>query len=110
MYWWARVLGIVGLFFIFLAGAQWLIDTSNAVDMPDQNMADYLGDIGFQAFVFFGVLVGVNSIWLRSNARDGIKDPKALPIKLELFRTSKGYTYGAIGIAVITFLLYAVLW
>lgn len=110
MYWWARVLGITGLFFIFLAGAQWLIDTSNAVDMPDQNLADYLGDIGFQAFVFFGVLVGVNSIWLRSNARDGIKDPKALPIKLELFRTSRGYTYGAIGIAVITFLLYAVLW
>lgn len=110
MYWWARALGVAGLFFIFLAGAQWLIDTSNAVNMPDENMADYLGDIGFQAFIFFGVLVGVNSVWLRSNARDGIKDPKALPIKLELFQTSKGYTYGAIGIAVITILLYAALW
>lgn len=110
MYWWARALGVAGLFFIFLAGAQWLIDTSNAVNMPDENLADYLGDIGFQAFIFFGVLVGVNSVWLRSNARDGIKDPKALPIKLELFHTSRGYTYGAIGIAVITFLLYAVLW
>ena len=110
MYWWARALGVAGLFFIFLAGAQWLIDTSNAVNMPDENMADYLGDIGFQAFIFFGVLVGVNSVWLRSNARDGIKDPKALPIKLELFHTSRGYTYGAIGIAVITFLLYAALW
>ena len=110
MYWWARALGVAGLFFIFLAGAQWLIDTSNAVNMPDENMADYLGDIGFQAFIFFGVLVGVNSVWLRSNARDGIKDPKALPIKLELFHTSRGYTYGAIGIAVITILLYAALW
>ena len=110
MYWWARALGVAGLFFIFLAGAQWLIDTSNAVNMPDENMADYLGDIGFQAFIFFGVLVGVNSVWLRSNARDGIKDPKALPIKLELFHTSRGYTYGAIGIAVITFILYAALW
>ena len=110
MYWWARALGVAGLFFIFLAGAQWLIDTSNAVNMPDENLADYLGDIGFQAFIFFGVLVGVNSVWLRSNARDGIKDPKALPIKLELFQTSRGYTYGAIGIAVITFLLYAILW
>ncbi len=110
MYWWARALGVAGLFFIFLAGAQWLIDTSNAVNMPDENLADYLGDIGFQAFVFFGVLVGVNSVWLRSNARDGIKDPKALPIKLELFQTSRGYTYGAIGIAVITILLYAALW
>ena len=110
MYWWARALGVAGLFFIFLAGAQWLIDTSNAVNMPDENLADYLGDIGFQAFIFFGVLVGVNSVWLRSNARDGIKDPKALPIKLELFHTSRGYTYGAIGIAVITILLYAALW
>ena len=110
MYWWARALGVAGLFFIFLAGAQWLIDTSNAVNMPDENMADYLGDIGFQAFIFFGVLVGVNSVWLRSNARDGIKDPKALPIKLELFQTSRGYTYGAIGIAVITIILYAALW
>ena len=110
MYWWARALGVAGLFFIFLAGAQWLIDTSNAVNMPDENLADYLGDIGFQAFIFFGVLVGVNSVWLRSNARDGIKDPKALPIKLELFQTSRGYTYGAIGIAVITILLYAILW
>lgn len=110
MYWWARALGVAGLFFIFLAGAQWLIDTSNAVNMPDENLADYLGDIGFQAFIFFGVLVGVNSVWLRSNARDGIKDPKALPIKLELFQTSRGYTYGAIGIAVITIILYAALW
>lgn len=110
MYWWARALGVAGLFFIFLAGAQWLIDTSNAVNMPDENLADYLGDIGFQAFIFFGVLVGVNSVWLRSNARDGIKDPKALPIKLELFHTSRGYTYGAIGIAVITIILYAALW
>ena len=110
MYWWARVLGIAGLFFLFLAGAQWLIDTSNAVDRPDENLADYLGDIGFQAFIFFGVLVGVNAVWLRSNARDGIKDPKALPIKLELFRTTKGYTYGAIGIAVITMVLYTLLW
>ena len=110
MYWWARVLGIAGLFFLFMAGAQWLIDTSNAVDRPDENLADYLGDIGFQAFIFFGVLVGVNAVWLRSNARDGIKDPKALPIKLELFRTTKGYTYGAIGIAVITMVLYTLLW
>ncbi len=110
MYWWARVLGIAGLFFLFLAGAQWLIDTSNAVDRPDENLADYLGDIGFQAFIFFGVLVGVNAVGLRSNARDGIKDPKALPIKLELFRTTKGYTYGAIGIAVITMVLYTLLW
>ena len=87
-----------------------IIDSTNAVDNPNESFADYMGDIGVGAFIFFGVLVGVNSVWLRSNARDGIKDPKALPIKLELFQTSRGYTYGAIGIAVITFLLYAILW
>ena len=110
MYWWARALGVAGLFFIFLAGAQWLIDTSNAVNMPDENMADYLGDIGFQAFIFFGVLVGCNAVWLYSNSKDTKADPKALPVDMSLFRTTRGYTYGTIGICVITMILYILLW
>ncbi len=110
MYWWSRVLGIVGLFFMFMAGALMIVDSTNGVDMPDENFADYMGDIGVSAFIFFGVLVGVNAIWLRSNARDGIKDPKALPIRLDLFHTSRGYTWGALGICLITMLLYILLW
>ena len=110
MYWWARFLGIVGLFFIFLAGTLMLVDSTNAVENPNESFADYMGDIGVGAFVFFGVLVGVNAVWLRSNYRDGIKDPKALPIRLDLFRTSRAYTWGAIGICGITMLLYALLW
>lgn len=110
MYWWARLLGIVGLFFIFMAGTLMLIDSTNAVDNPNESFADYMGDIGVAAFIFFGVLVGVNAVWLRSNARDGIKDPKALPIRLDLFHTSRAYTWGAIGICGITMLLYALLW
>ncbi|MBP3767035.1 MAG: sodium/sugar symporter [Prevotella sp.] len=110
MYWWSRVLGIVGLFFMFMAGALMIVDSTNGVDMPDENFADYMGDIGVSAFIFFGVLVGVNAIWLRSNARDGIKDPKALPIRLDLFHTSRAYTWGALGICLITMLLYILLW
>jgi len=54
--------------------------------------------------------VGCNGIWLYSNSKDNKKDVKALPIDLTLFRTTRGYTWGTIGIAVITFVLYALLW
>jgi len=56
------------------------------------------------------VLVGCNAVWLWSNAKDKVQDAKALPINLNLFSTTRGYTYGTIGIAAITFLLYAILW
>ena len=39
-----------------------------------------------------------------------VQDEKALPVDLSLFSTTKGYTWGTIGICVITFLLYALLW
>ena len=110
MYWWARFLGIVGLFFIFLAGTLMVVDSTNAVENPNESFADYMGDIGVGAFVFFGVLVGVNAVWLRSNYRDGIKDPKALPVRLDLFHTSRAYNLGALGICLITLVLYALLW
>jgi SSS family solute:Na+ symporter len=62
------------------------------------------------AFIFFGVLVGCNGVWLWSNATSSKKDPKALPIDLGIFTTTRGYTWGTIGICVITLILYAVLW
>jgi len=87
-----------------------IIDSTNAVDNPNESFADYMGDIGVGAFIFFGVLVGVNAVWLRSNYRDGIKDPKALPVRLDLFHTSRAYNLGALGICLITLVLYALLW
>jgi SSS family solute:Na+ symporter len=39
-----------------------------------------------------------------------VADPKALPVNLDLFQTSRAYTYGTIGIVTITFLLYVILW
>ena len=107
---WAKVLGGLGILFIVVAILVVGIGATHAVTDPDNNFIDYLNDIGFQAFIFFGVLVGCNAIWLWSNAKDKVQDVKALPINLNLFSTTRGYTYGTIGIAAITFLLYAILW
>ena len=107
---WAKVLGGLGILFIVVAILVVGIGATHTVKDPDNNFIDYLNDIGFQAFIFFGVLVGCNAIWLWSNAKDKVQDVKALPINLNLFSTTRGYTYGTIGIAAITFLLYAILW
>ena len=107
---WSKVLGGLGILFIVVAILVVGIGATHAVKDPDNNFIDYLNDIGFQAFIFFGVLVGCNAIWLWSNAKDKVQDVKALPINLNLFSTTRGYTYGTIGIAAITFLLYAILW
>ena len=107
---WAKVLGSLGILFIVVALIVVGIGSTHAVEDPDNNFIDYLNDIGFQAFIFFGVLVGCNAVWLWSNAKDKVQDAKALPINLNLFSTTRGYTYGTIGIAAITFLLYAILW
>jgi SSS family solute:Na+ symporter len=108
---WAKILGCAGIFFIVMAliviiwGA--LLPASAT---PENNFIAYLNDIGFQAFIFFGVLVGCNAVWLYSDANDTKKDHKALPIDLSLFHTSKVYNWGALGIAIITIILYITLW
>ena len=103
---WAKIIGGTGLAMI-VAAAVVVIGGSVC---PENTTFAYLNDIGFQAFFFFGVLVGCSAIWLYSGAKDEVEDPKALPINLVLFKTTRGYTYGTIGIIVITALLYALLW
>ena len=108
---WAKILGCTGLCFILAAAVVtiWgalLPDSAT----PDNNVIAYLNDIGFQAFYFFGTLVGVQAVWLYSNTYDKKKDPKALPIDLSLFHTSKGYNWGALAICVIVAALYVILW
>lgn len=108
---WARILGGAGLFFILAATGvtAWgalLPETAT----PDNNFIAYLNDIGFEAFFFFGTLVGAQAVWLYSNTFDKEKDPKALPIDLSLFHTSKGYNWGALAICVIVAALYVILW
>ena len=107
---WAKVLGIAGVVMIVCAAIVTALGAMNPGADPDTNFIAYLNDIGFQAFIFFGVLVGCNAVWLYSNAKDQQRDKKALPINLNLFSTTRGYTYGTIGICLITFLLYAILW
>lgn len=108
---WARRMGFAGLFFVVLAlvvivwGAL-LPDSAT----PENNFVAYLNDIGFQAFIFFGVLVGGQAIWLYSDARDEKADPKALPVDLKLFHTSKSYNVWAAVICAIVAALYIILW
>lgn len=108
---WARRMGFAGLFFVVLAlvvivwGAL-LPDSAT----PENNFVAYLNDIGFQAFIFFGVLVGGQAIWLYSDARDKKADPKALPVDLKLFHTSKSYNVWAAVICAIVAVLYIILW
>ena len=107
---WAKILGCTGVVMIIAAAIVTLLGAMNPGADPDSNIIAYLNDIGFQAFFFFGVLVGCNAVWLYSNSRDTVRDPKALPIDLKLFSTKRGYTWGALGIAVITAALYILLW
>ena len=100
---WAQILGGLGIIMIITAII--VVCMGNATELTT-----YLNDIGFQAFIFFGVLVGCNGVWLWSNATSSKKDPKSLPIDLGIFSTTRGYTWGTIGICVITLILYAVLW
>lgn len=108
---WSKILGLSGLFFILLAavvviwGAYLPEGTS-----PETNLIAYLNDIGFQAFFFFGVLVGCSSIWLHSNANDTYRDAKALEVDLSLFHTSRGYAVGGALIVAIVAILYVILW
>ena len=100
---WGKIMGAVGAAMIIIAVIVVVMGKST-------ELTAYLNDIGFQAFIFFGVLVGCNAVWLFSNANSEKQDPKALPIDLGLFTTTRGYTYGTIGICVITMILYILLW
>ena len=100
---WAKIIGTIGATFVLAGLIVTLMGTSTS-------WTTYLNDIGCQAFIFFGVLVGCNAVWLYSNSVDNKKDVKALPINLSLFATTKGYTWGSLGICAITALLYIFLW
>mgnify|MGYP003292092492 FL=1 len=108
---WAKILGGAGVFFILLAAVVTIWGAClPATATPENSVIAYLNDIGFQAFYFFGALVGCNAIWLWSDANDKKMDPKAVLLDLKLFRTSKTYAWGALAICLIVLVLYAALW
>ena len=108
---WAKILGGTGLFFIVMALVViiWGACLPSSAT-PDTNAIAYLNDIGFQAFIFFGALVGCQAIWLYSNSVDRKADPKALAIDLSAFHTSKSYNAWAAVICLIVAVLYVILW
>lgn len=77
---------------------------------PENSVFAYLNDIGFQAFYFFGFLAGGGALLCLSNARSPYQDPKALPINIALSSTSRGYTYGALSVCIISLIIYIILW
>ena len=108
---WAKILGISGIFFIVIAAVVTIWGAClPATATPETSVIAYLNDIGFQAFFFFGVLIGCNAVWLWSDANDKKIDPKGTSLDLELFGTSKTYAWGALAIGIIIVILYVVLW
>ena len=108
---WAKILGGAGAFFILIAAVVviWGACLPESAT-PENHFIAYLNDIGFQAFFFFGALVGCQAVWLYSNANVAKTDPKGLPVDLTLFHTTKSYGIGALAICVVVGLLYILLW
>lgn len=65
---------------------------------------------GFEAFFFLCAMMLTISIYLRSNAKDPVQDPKAVKIDLSVFRSDAAFNWGAIGVIVILVILYYGLW
>ena len=108
---WAKILGASGIFFIVIAAVVTIWGAClPATATPETSVIAYLNDIGFQAFFFFGVLIGCNAVWLWSDANDKKMDPKGDNLDLNLFKTSKAYAWGTIAICVIVVILYVALW
>ena len=65
---------------------------------------------GFEAMFFLASMFFALSIYLRSNAKDKVQDPKAVDIDLKLFRTDSAFKIGAYGVILILTILYIALW
>ncbi len=108
---WSYILGGIAA---FLIGIATFVSIGSLLLPPDatpcNNAIAYLDDIGFQAFYFFGAFIGSCAMLLYSNVFSKMQDHKALTIKLSIFKTTRGYTIGTIGICLITLILYIIFW
>ena len=66
--------------------------------------------LGFESIFFLATVFLVLSIYLRSNAKDKVQDPKCVAIDLNIFKTDKAFNIGAIGVIAILAILYIWLW
>ena len=65
---------------------------------------------GFEAIFFLALMLFSIGVYLRSNAKDKVEDPKAIGIDIAIFRTDKTFNIGALAIIIILTILYAALW
>lgn len=69
-----------------------------------------LKNVGFEAFFFLFAMFLTIAIYLYSNAKDKVQDPKAVKIDLTVFRSDAAFNWGAVGVVVILLILYIALW
>ncbi|MCH5311543.1 MAG: sodium/solute symporter [Prevotella sp.] len=66
---------------------------------------------GFEgAMIFFAAITATIGLYLRSNAKDIVQDPKCVAIDLKVFETDRVFNIGACGVIVILTILYIILW
>ncbi len=65
---------------------------------------------GFEAIFFLAMILGSIGVYLRSNAKDKVEDPKSIGVDIAIFRTDSAFNIGAIAIIVILTVLYIALW
>ncbi|MBP1613646.1 MAG: sglT 2 [Bacteroidetes bacterium] len=103
---WARITFIIALSCVVAATIEKIMYISGSANAT----VNYLENIGFEALFFFGALISSISLFLFSNSKDSVKDPKSLVINLDLFKTNRGFALGAIGICAIYAFLYVMFW
>ena len=98
---WSKILFVVSALcyalgaIVMLCNADWCIKLQN---------------LGFEGIFFLATVFLVLGIYLTSNAKDKVQDPKAINIDLSLFRTNSQFNIGAYGIIILLAILYITLW
>ena len=98
---WSKILFVVSALcyalgaIVMLCNADWCIKLQN---------------LGFEGIFFLATVFLVLGIYLTSNAKDKVQDPKAINIDLSLFRTNNQFNIGAYGIIILLAILYITLW
>ena len=103
---WSRII----TFLAFICFAAAAIQKIMYINGLGGDIIVYLDNIGFEAFFCTTGLLATVAILLYSNAKDKVQDPKAVKIDLALFKTDRGFTWGAIGIFAILTALYVIFW
>lgn len=65
---------------------------------------------GFEAIFFLALMFLSLSIYLNSNAKDKVKDPKAIGIDIAIFRTDRTFNIGSALVVILLIILYIALW